>query len=332
MILDIDKFVRERSDAWEQYEKLLTRMENAPNKRLSIEEAQSFYRLHQQAASDLAKLESYASDPATIKRLEGLVARGYGEMHDNEGRPAVRMFRLWFMQTFPLVIRRHISSLYFVMAVFFAGSLFGGLAVMLDPDSKDVIMPFSHLLGDPSERVADEEASLGKDLEGGKTYFSAYLMTNNIKVSIFAMALGMTFGVGTIVILFYNGVIIGAVVMDYLLAGEWIFLLGWLLPHGSVEIPSILLAGQAGLVLGKALLFKDGRKPMRSRLKDVRSDLITLIAGVAILLVWAGLVEAFLSQYHEPIIPYSVKIVFGLAQLTALIAFIVFGGRKVSST
>jgi len=47
----------------------------------------------------------------------------------------------------------------------------------------------------------------------------------------------MTCGLGTIILLFYNGVILGAVVVDYILAGQATFLLGWLLPHGSFEIP-----------------------------------------------------------------------------------------------
>ena len=56
-------------------------------------------------------------------------------------------------------------------------------------------------------------------------------MTHNIKVSIFTLALGMTWGIGTLIMLFYNGVILGAVALDYVLAGETTFLLGWLLPH-----------------------------------------------------------------------------------------------------
>ena len=55
-------------------------------------------------------------------------------------------------------------------------------------------------------------------------------------------------------ILFYNGVILGAIVVDYLRAGEAWFLAGWLLPHGVVEIPAILVAGQAGFLLGQALI------------------------------------------------------------------------------
>ena len=68
-------------------------------------------------------------------------------------------------------------------------------------------------------------------------------MTHNIKVSILTFAMGMTYGLGTIILLFYNGVILGAVAFDYILAGESIFLVGWLLPHGSIEIPAIFNPG-----------------------------------------------------------------------------------------
>ena len=61
------------------------------------------------------------------------------------------------------------------------------------------------------------------------------------------MALGMSYGVGTFTLLFYNGVILGGVFQDYIAAGETKFLLGWLLPHGVIEIPAITKrAAQSG--------------------------------------------------------------------------------------
>src|SRR5213079_3164412 len=107
-------------------------------------------------------------------------------------------------------------------------------------------------------------------------------------------------GVGTILMLFYNGIMIGAIAVDYIRAGQTKFLLGWLLPHGSIEIPAILIAGQAGLMLAGALIGWGKRLSMRARLRATSQDLVTLIFGVAVLLAWAGFVEAFLSQYHEP--------------------------------
>jgi uncharacterized membrane protein SpoIIM required for sporulation len=130
------------------------------------------------------------------------------------------------------------------------------------------------------------------------------------------------------IVLFYNGIILGAVALDYILAGQLVFLLGWLMPHGVIEIPAILLAGQAGLILGKALIGWGDRHPLGGRLRLIGPDLMTLVGGVAVLLVWAGLVESFLSQYHQPVIPYAAKIAFGTLELAAFIWFLGWCGRK----
>ena len=119
---------------------------------------------------------------------------------------------------------------------------------------------------------------------------------------------------------------LGAVAVDFVQAGQTKFLLGWLLPHGAIEIPAILIAGQAGLMLALALIGRGQRVPLRARLRAVSHDLVTLIFGVGLLLVWAGFVEAFLSQYHEPVIPYSAKIAFGLVELVLLFLFLAKSG------
>jgi uncharacterized membrane protein SpoIIM required for sporulation len=129
-------------------------------------------------------------------------------------------------------------------------------------------------------------------------------MTHNTKVAILTLALGLTWGIGTLIMLFYNGIILGAVAVDYAMAGQTSFLLGWLLPHGAVEIPAILLAGQAGIVLAGALIGWGKPISLRMRLRKISNDLVTLISGVALMLVWAGIIEAFFSQYHEPVMPY----------------------------
>ncbi len=89
--------------------------------------------------------------------------------------------------------------------------------------------------------------------------------------------------------------------------GKQSFCSAGLMPHGVVEIPAILIAGQAGLVLARAVIGWGTRDSFKMRLRAIRNDLMTLIGGVAILLVWAGTIEAFLSQYHEPVIPYWSK-------------------------
>ena len=83
-------------------------------------------------------------------------------------------------------------------------------------------------------------------------------------------------------------------------------------------------------MLALALIGWGERASFRTRLRQVSRDLVTLIFEVAVLLVWAGFVEAFLSQYHEPIIPYWVKITFGLGELVLLFLFLSKSGRGSS--
>jgi uncharacterized membrane protein SpoIIM required for sporulation len=69
------------------------------------------------------------------------------------------------------------------------------------------------------------------------------------------------------------------------------------------------------------------RRTRAERLREVAPDLLALAAGAGVLLVWAGLVEAFISQYHQPVLPYSVKIAFGLVESLALWFYLYRVGR-----
>lgn len=327
MIIDLEKFLAGERRYWQELETTLSRLEAEPNYRMALGELQRFHLLYERTAADLARITTFSSERETRRYLEHLVARAYGEMHETRQRRTAFSFRTWFFRTLPQTFRAHIGAFYLSVAITLLGASFGGFAIALDPPSKSALMPFSHLQQDPSERVAEEERATSDRLEGQKTSFSAFLMTHNTRVSIFTLALGMTWGVGTILMLFYNGVTLGAVVIDYVRAGQTKFLLGWLLPHGAVEIPSILIAGQAGLMLGLALIGWGKNAPLRVRMRTVSREIVTLIFGVGLLLIWAGIVEAFLSQYHEPVIPYSIKICFGLVELVLLFLFLGNSGK-----
>jgi uncharacterized membrane protein SpoIIM required for sporulation len=326
VIVDLQKFITNERPIWAELDKMLNRLEGSPDAQLPLDQVQRFHLLYERTAADLARIMTYSSEPETRRFLENLVARAYGEIHETREKQR-RFFPLqWFFKTWPQTFRRHIRAFYLSVAITIAGCAFGGLAIAFDPDAKPVLMPFSHLLQDPAKRVADEENATDDRLEGHKTSFSAQLMTHNTKVSIFTLALGMTWGVGTIIMLFYNGVILGAVAVDYVHAGETKFLLGWLMPHGVIEIPAILIAGQAGLMLAFALIGRGRRATLRTRLREISGDVSTLIFGVGLMLIWAGFIEAFLSQYHEPVIPYSVKIAFGCVELVLLFLFLAKSG------
>ncbi|MBE2214539.1 MAG: stage II sporulation protein M [Opitutaceae bacterium] len=328
MILDLHHFVQEGRPLWDELDALLLRLETGGKRAcLDLEEAKRLHYLYQRASADLARVMTFAAEPEIRAHLESLVGRAYGEVHRHRRTDDRWAVWRWFVAGFPGAFRRRLGSFWMAVVATIAGAAFGAGAVLFDPEAKPVLLPFDHLLGNPADRVAEEERDGGSDGAMHAT-FSASLMTHNIRVAILTLALGITWGFGTLVIIFYNGVILGAVVADYIAAGQTTFLVGWLLPHGSVEIPAFLIAGQAGLVLGGALIGRGDRAPMVERLRSAGPDLATLIGGVAVLLVWAGIVESFLSQYHEPVLPYAAKITFGAVQLTLLAAFLILSGRR----
>ena len=328
MIIDLQKFISDERPYWNELESVLDRLEKRPEYKLSLSSLQRFHYLYQRTSGDLAKIKTFASEPNTRAFLESLVARAFGEIHETRKRPHRFAPLQWFFTTFPQTFRRHIRAFWICLAAMLVGGAFGVFVLLVEPAAKDVLLPFGHLHGDPSERVAQEENATVDRLAGAKSSFSSNLMTHNTKVAIFTLALGLTWGIGTLTLLFYNGVILGAVALDYVMAGETTFLLGWLLPHGAIEIPAIILAGQSGLVLAGALIGWGQPLSLRMRFRKISADLVTLIFGVAVMLIWAGIVEAFFSQYHEPVLPYAVKIGFGVLELVLLLLFLTRSGRR----
>ncbi len=332
MIVDLEKFIGNQRQVWKELEEVLGRIERNPSTRLDLDQIKRLHLLYGITSADLARLQGFAAESELKLYLEALVSKGFCEIHDH--RSTLQRFNpvRWATRSFPQVFRARAGAFWIASAVMLFGCFFGVLMLSIDPEAKEALMPFEQLLGDPSERVAREELKGNPDLGANKPVFSSTLMTHNIRVSILCMAMGVTLGMGTLILLFYNGVLLGAVAMDYIHAGQTSFLLGWLLPHGVIEIPAILVAGQAGLLLGSTLMGGQDCHPLSHRLQRIVPDLTTLMGGVALMLVWAGIVEAFFSQYHEPVLPYALKIAFGALELTALTLFLSRSGSMDSAS
>ena len=156
-----------------------------------------------------------------------------------------------------------------------------------------------------------------------KPQASSAIMTNNIGVCFAAFALGITAGVGTIYLLFFNGLMLGTIATVcakyHLSLSLWSFIAA----HGALELPSIMLAGAAGLRLGAGMLF-----PGMLRRKDALAlaglDAVQLVAGTIPLLTIAGTLEAFLSPTHAP---NALKFGVGALLFAGLCLWLGEGGR-----
>ena len=332
MILDLPRFINLERPYWDELDALLSKRETDPYLRLTFDQVTRLQYLYGRCSSALARLSTFSAEQQTREYLESLVARAYAECHGNRAHTARFRPVNWLRETFPRTFRKHLLAFWLSLGVTLLGTSFGAAALSFDPSAKTVLMPFSALRQSPAERIRQEENMKGDRLAGHKSTFSAQLMTHNMQVAFLTFAMGATWGVGSLLLLFYNGVALGAVAADYIHAGFTPFLLGWLLPHGVIEIPAILIAGQGGFVLASALVGWTKASRKRQLLRTASADLLTLAGGAALMLVWAGIVESFFSQYHQPVLPYGLKITFGLVELSALIFYLSQMGKHAPNS
>jgi uncharacterized membrane protein SpoIIM required for sporulation len=324
--MDLVSFVETHRPRWGRLVSLLDQIETRGLEDLSLDEAREFGRLYRGASSDLLAARGHAASADLVEYLNELVARGYAQTYPGE-RTRIRDAGAFVARGYPRLIRREWKAVTASYLLFFLGLSFGYGAVALDPDAAVVLVPEEHRHLDPNERVKDQ-ASPNSVMSGGEqATFASFLFTHNIEVAFFAFALGISMGVGTVILLWYNGVMLGALAMMYQAKGQALWFWAWILPHGVVEISAISLAGAGGLVLARALLMPRGRTAADALREESRTA-VRLVLGTIPLFIVAGLTEGSISQIHEPHLPSWVKLSYAAVLGSLLLAYLVFAGRE----
>ena len=150
---------------------------------------------------------------------------------------------------------------------------------------------------------------------------SAMIMTNNIQVAILAFAGGITFGLLTVYILIYNGLIIGALAAIFWNYGNSYVFWAFILPHGVIELIAIFIAGGAGLLMGYKL-FVPGPFSRASHLKTQAKRSVMLMLGTVPIFIIAGIIEGFITPGS-----FSLEMKYAVAGLTfvGITAYVLLG-------
>lgn len=324
---DVQRFLTEREAIWHELEEHVRRADMGGLAALGLPGARRLGVLYRQVSSDLIRARGELVDVSVVDYLNDLVARAYAHIHSGGARPGRRMV-LFFLEAFPRLFREEWGAMVLSAAITFAGTGVGAVAMAIDPGASGVLIPEDHQTQTPSERVHQEEHAGGTrlDTSGEGAAFASMLFTHNIQVSFLVFALGTTFGVGTVSVLFANGVPLGALAMQYHQDHQGLFFWAWILPHGIPELTEIIIAGGAGLILARGLLVPGRRSRKDALIAEARRAVRLVIGGMPIL-VLAGCIEGTISQMHEPRVPYVLKLVIAAIVGSAVWAYLLFAGR-----
>lgn len=314
-------WIEQRKHNWSRLEALLGDVERGSLKALPRADLRELGLLYRQAASDLSVVRADASSRALEIYLNRLLGRAHNFVYS--GR-RVSFGGLWafLAHGYPRLLRRMLPYIWLATAIFLGTFALGMLIQTLRPD-------FAPLMLSPEMMDKINHHQMWTDaVLSMKPQAASGIMTNNIAVCFTTFAAGITAGLGTLFLLFNNGLQIGAVLACCAQHGMAGSLLAFMVSHGALEIPSIMLAGAAGLRVGAGILFPG---PLRRRDAVARagSEAVQLVSATVPLLIIAGSFEGFLSPTHAPV---AVKCAVGAVLFTGLVLWWSEGGRTLQRT
>jgi uncharacterized membrane protein SpoIIM required for sporulation len=326
--MDLERFVSERSPRWKRLEALLDEVQEAPESALGRARLHELLLLYRSACADLNQARALTANPQLLGNVNQLVGRAYRFIYRRRRGAAPIHWRRFFLRDIPATFRREERWVRLATAALVLGAVVGFAAVLRNPAQARSLLPEEFFTHSPAARVEQIESGKERiDTLSKATEFGAFLYTHNIQVSFLAFSLGaLTFG-GGLLLVFYNGVLLGAVAAQYLLDGAGTFFVAWVGPHGALEIPSIVFAGAAGLLAGRALLFP-GERGRAAALRESFPSVFRMLCACAVLLVFAGLIEGSFSQMSSRSVPYAVKIAVSCALFAALYGWLFASGAR----
>jgi uncharacterized membrane protein SpoIIM required for sporulation len=316
--MDLTTFIHQRRPEWRRLEEILQQVEGSGLASLDDEQAVEFGQLYRRTASDLNQAQTFVTGDATVQYLNDLVARCYFVIYARTQMDLRAVLR-YFAFGFPAAFRRNMGFFLLATALFLGGTAFGFLVSYSDTDKvgRSFLLPDMQTIK-PGEGT--HEQSTGQLAE-----FSTFLYTHNVTVTLFVFVLGVTCGVGTAWLLFWNGVTTGALMAVFIEANAGMEFATGILPHGVLEIPAALIGGAAGFVLAHGIL----RARPWSRLDELTrcgKEAIQLVFGCFLLLAFAGILEAGVARAPEEVFGTFFKLSVAGVFATLFLAYVLLLG------
>jgi uncharacterized membrane protein SpoIIM required for sporulation len=278
-------------------EELLERAERIRG-RPGFDDLRELARLYRLCGARLAVERSQRADPDRIRYLNALCVRAYTHLQVPEPRriqPGA-----FFIASFPATLAETAWLQALSALVTVAGTIAGCAITAGNPAVLYALLP-SGYPPDKVQRLVSSAAERARFLThavpgfGIKSVFSAGLFVHNMQVGMLAFASGILAGVPTLLLDFYNGLMLGGFTWIFWRGGQWPLYLAWMLPHAIPELLAVTLCSTGGLVIARAVV-APGREGAAAALRAAARPALQLLLAALPLFFFAAGIESFLRQ------------------------------------
>jgi len=291
------EFIEKRKDSWIDLDKTLKNIGKITRFKAQSQELSHLMHNYRRTIADLSLARSLFPGDPIIKSLNALVVKAMIAISTREESDLSRISN-FFSTRIPQLIRK-LTPLFLVsLLIFCIATLAGYGLTSLNPYAGNAIV------GDQYIYMTLHNIAQGKPFavyqSGLQHWMSSYIMANNIKVAFMAFALGAFYGVGTFMVLFSNGLMLGSIAAVFAQKGLLYEFSTTVLIHGTLELFAIMVAGAAGLRFGQAL-FRPGDRRRIDALYEFGIEAFQICAAMVPIFIIAATIEGYITRLALPI-------------------------------
>jgi uncharacterized membrane protein SpoIIM required for sporulation len=317
--MNVERWLKSRTPYWQKLEELLRRVDQKGLGCLDRQELQELGRLYRSTSADLSRSRALKLSQDVQVYLNNLVVKAHNQVYQTK-RNRWDDFLNFLWIGFPAAVRKNIL---YIVTSFLVVAIPTGISYGLTSQdwhfAQMELVPGQPIVSDEMFSLIEAHHMWTDSVEGISTPVSALIATNNIRVTILAFVLGITFGAGTIYILATNGIMLGTLFSLCHQHGMVWRLATFVAPHGVIELSAIFISGGAGLMIGKSLLFP-GQYSRVDSLKIFGKEALAMFAGCVPMLLVAGSIEGFISPRTD--LSPNIKVAVSLATFVCLFLYL----------
>jgi uncharacterized membrane protein SpoIIM required for sporulation len=315
------EFVEGSRGAWERLAAAVARARKVGVAKLPAAELRRMHEDYRRTAADLAFAQTHFADSDTAIRLNRLVGQAHGELYGAAPRRAATLWR-WISRDYPRLLRTNWRPIALASALLFGALALGYLLTFVDYPLARMFLPaqFRDVVTNNFTPNAQSDRMLGTFAP----LLGAFIGINNVYVALQAFAGGLTAGMWTAFAMLQNGAMVGVLMGVFVKAGLTLPFLALIVPHGALELPAIAIAGGAGMMLARAIVFP-GDLPRMTALRHASSQSARVIIGTVPMFAIAAFIEGFVTpRSFDP----WLKIALGAVVFAVFCAYVALLGHS----